>query len=145
LNKRILALDYGDSRIGVAVSDALHITAQGICVIKRTKNIDEDINTIKKYIKEYDAGLVILGHPLNLSGEKGTRALVTEEFYDILKDKIDIPIKLWDERLSTKEAERALEAGGVNWRKKREVIDMMAAQIILSSYLDYNNNNLGGF
>ena len=55
-----------------------------------------------------------------------------------------MPVKLWDERLSTKEAERALEAGGVNWRKKREVIDMMAAQIILSSYLDYNNN-LGGF
>ena len=144
MKKRILALDYGDSRIGVAVSDALHITAQGICVIKRTKNIEEDIEKIKKYIKEYDTGLVILGQPLNLSGERGTRALVTEEFCDILKGKIDIPVELWDERLSTKEAERALEAGGVNWRKKREVIDMMAAQIILSSYLDYNNN-LGGF
>lgn len=144
LEKRILALDYGESRIGVAVSDALHITAQGICVIKRTKNIKEDINKIKGYIKEYDAGLVILGNPLNLSGEKGARALITEEFFEILKKELDIPVKLWDERLSTKEAERALEAGGVNWRKKREVIDMMAAQIILSSYLDFNNN-LGGF
>ncbi len=144
LDKRILALDYGEARIGVAVSDALHITAQGICVIKRTKNIKEDIEKIKKHIKDYDAGLVILGNPLNLSGEKGARAQITEEFYNILKKELDVPVKLWDERLSTKEAERALEAGGVNWRKKREVIDMMAAQIILSSYLDYNNN-LGGF
>ena len=79
-----------------------------------------------------------------MNGEKGTRAQITEEFYEILKKELDVPVKLWDERLSTKEAERALEAGGVNWRKKREVIDMMAAQIILSSYLDYNNN-LGGF
>ncbi|WP_290776284.1 Holliday junction resolvase RuvX [Anaerofustis sp.] len=145
MEKRILAIDYGDSRIGIAVSDALHITAQGVGVIKRTKNLDTDIEQIKKYIKDYDAGLVILGNPLNLNGEKGKRALVTEEFYEILKDKVEIPVKLWDERLSTKEAERALEAGGVNWRKKREVIDMMAAQIILSSYLDYNNNNIGGF
>ena len=144
MKKRILALDYGDSRIGVSVSDALHITAQGICVIKRTKNLDEDIKKIEKYIKEYDTGLVVLGHPLNLNGERGKRAIVTEEFCEILKEKIDIPVVLWDERLSTKEAERALEAGGVNWRKKREVIDMMAAQIILSSYLDYNNN-VGGF
>ena len=75
MKKRILALDYGDSRIGVAVSDALHITAQGICVIKRTKNLDEDIKKIEKYIKEYDTGLVVLGHPLNLNGERGKRAI----------------------------------------------------------------------
>lgn len=146
MKKRILCLDYGESRIGVAVSDALHITAQGVCVIKRNKNKDvkDDIKKINEYISQYDAGLVIVGNPLNLSGEKGTRAIITEEFFNILTDEIDVPTKLWDERLSTKEAERALEAGGVNWRKKREVIDMMAAQIILSSYLDFNNN-LGGF
>lgn len=134
--KRILALDLGESRIGVAVSDLLGVTAQGVGVIKRT-NEKEDFDKIKAYIKEYDAKLIILGNPINMDGTKGTRAIITEEFYNKLQAEIDIEIKLWDERLTTKQAERALEEAGVNWKKKREVIDMMAAQLILSSYLDF--------
>ena len=139
MEKRILGLDFGDARIGVAVSDALGITAQGAAVIKRTINIEDAIEQIKKYVREYDVGLIILGHPINLSGERGERAVVTENFHELLIKSVDVPVKLWDERLSTKEAERALDEGGVNWRKRKGVIDMMAAQIILSSYLDFNS------
>ncbi len=139
MEKRILGLDFGDARIGVAVSDALGITAQGVAVIKRTRNIEDAIEQIKKYVREYDVGLIILGHPINLSGERGERAVVTENFHELLIKSVDVPVKLWDERLSTKEAERALDEGGVNWRKRKGVIDMMAAQIILSSYLDFNS------
>lgn len=139
MEKRILGLDFGDSRIGVAVSDALGITAQGVGVIRRQRNIDADIKQIQNYIDKYDAGLIILGHPINLSGQRGERAVITEHFHELLIKSVEIPVKLWDERLSTKEAERALDEGGVNWRKRRDVVDMMAAQIILSSYLDYNS------
>ncbi len=142
-NKRILALDFGESRIGVAVSDMLLITAQGVGVIKRT-SLKDDINKIKEYVKEYDCFKIVLGNPINLDGKDGTRAVITKEFYEKLKNHFDIDIVLWDERLSTKEAERALEMDNVKWRKKRDVIDMMAAQIILSSYLDYNKFNNGG-
>ena len=139
MQNRILGLDFGDARIGVAVSDPLGITAQGVGVIKRASNIDNDLAQIKKYIDKYEVGLVILGHPINLSGQKGERAVITEHFHELLIKAVDVPVKLWDERLSTKEAERALDAGGVNWRKRKGVIDMMAAQLILSSYLDFNS------
>ena len=139
MDKRILGLDYGDARIGVAVSDALGITAQGVGVIKRGRYVENDIEEIKGYIEQYDAGLVILGHPINLSGERGERAVITEDFHELLLKSVDVPVKLWDERLSTREAERALDEGGVNWRKRKEVVDMMAAQLILTSYLDFNS------
>ncbi len=143
LDKRIIALDVGDSRIGVSVSDLLGMTAQGVGVINR-KNISQDIDKIKEYIKEYDCGLIIVGNPINMDGQIGTRAIITKEFCDILKENVQNEIKLWDERLSTREAERALELEKVHWKKKKEVIDMMAAQIILASYLDYTNLK-GGF
>ena len=134
---RAIALDVGDSRIGVAISDGLGFTAQGIGVIKRT-NLNKDLEQIKKYILDYNAKLIVVGNPINLDGTTGPRAIITQEFFNKL-DVINIEKILWDERLSTNQAQRALDEAGVNWRKKREVIDMMAAQIILQSYIDYKN------
>ena len=137
LTKRIMCLDLGESRTGVAVSDLLGITAQGAGVIQ-CRSFDEDITEFLKIIKEKDVGLVVVGYPLNMDGTEGAKAQRVKEQYNILKEKLPCDVILWDERLSTKEAERAFDQTGKNWKKKINVIDEMAAQIILQSYLDSN-------
>ena len=137
LTQRIMCLDLGESRTGVAVSDMLGITAQGAGVI-RCKSFDEDICEFIKIINEKNVGLVVVGYPLNMDGTEGAKAQRVKEQFNILKEKLPCNVVLWDERLSTKEAERAFDQTGKNWKKKRNVIDEMAAQIILQSYLDSN-------
>lgn len=137
LTKRIMCLDLGEARTGVAVSDIMGITAQGAGVIQ-CKTFDEDIKEFKKIINEKDVGSVVVGYPLNLDGSEGAKAQKVKAQYEILKEALPCEVILWDERLSTKEAERAFEQTGKNWKKKRNVIDEMAAQIILQSYLDSN-------
>ena len=135
---RKLGLDFGDKRIGVAVSDALGITAQGKGYISRT-DLKKDLEIIKDYIKKYSIGEIIVGMPRNMDGSYGPRAEKTQEFVNFLNNNLKISIKTWDERLSSKEAERVLIKADMSRKKRKEVIDKMAASLILDSYLKANN------
>lgn len=135
---RKLGLDFGDKRIGVAISDALGITAQGKGYISRT-DLKKDLEVIKEYIKKYSIDEIIVGMPRNMDGSYGPRAKKTQEFVNFLNNNLKISIKTWDERLSSKEAERVLIKADMSRKKRKEVIDKMAASLILDSYLKANN------
>ncbi|MFW5999337.1 MAG: Holliday junction resolvase RuvX [Halanaerobiaceae bacterium] len=144
---RILALDYGSKRIGVAVSDALGLTAQGKGVITR-KDLREDLKKIEEYIDEYNVEKIIVGMPRNMDGSYGPRAEKTRQFITFLRRRLTLPVETWDERLSSAEAERVLISGDVSRAKRKKVIDQVAAAIILQGYLDSkdrggNNNGRG--
>jgi len=133
---RILCLDIGDKYIGVAVSDALGITAQGVGTLKRNNN-DDDILEIIKMVQKYNAEKIIVGLPKNMNGSLGPQGKKVIEFVDILKENIEIPATEWDERLSTKSAEKILLEGNVSRKKRKRVIDKVAAVFILQNYLDF--------
>jgi putative Holliday junction resolvase len=138
---RVLALDTGEKRIGVAVSDPLGIIAQGVTVISR-KDIDSDMNAIKKIADEYKADSVVVGMPVNMDGTRGRSAEKVTEFVEILKSRLTIPVNTYDERLSTKESEKFLISADVSRKKRKSVIDKMAAQLILESYLERLKHNV---
>lgn len=129
-----MALDYGEKTIGVAVSDALKITAQGKEVIRRT-NLKADMKRITEIIREEEVERLVVGLPRNMNGTLGPRAEQTLKFIEKLRQRISLPIDTWDERLSTMEAERTLIAGDISRQKRRRVIDKLAAVIILQGYL----------
>ena len=132
---RILGLDMGSKRIGLAVSDALGITAQGLVTLER-KDEKTVLEFLKNIIKEKDVTEIVVGLPLNMDGSSGEQAKNAEGFADILKEKFGLPVKLWDERLSTMEVERIMIAGGASRAKRKKKIDKLAAQVILQGYLD---------
>ena len=132
---RIMALDVGSRTIGIACSDALLMTAQGIETIRRT-SLENDFNRLRELISEYEVHELVVGMPKNMNGTKGERAEKTEEFVEKMKEVIDLPITFWDERLSTVMAERQLIAADVSRKKRKDVIDKMAAVVILQGYLD---------
>lgn len=132
---RIMALDVGSRTIGIACSDALLMTAQGIETIRRT-SLENDFNRLRELISEYEVHELVVGMPKNMNGTKGDRAEKTEEFVEKMKAVIDLPITFWDERLSTVMAERQLIAADVSRKKRKGVIDKMAAVVILQGYLD---------
>ena len=132
---RIMSLDVGSRTIGIACSDALLMTAQGIETIRRT-SLEKDFNRLQELIAEYEVHELVVGMPKNMNGTKGERAEKTEEFVEKMKEVIDLPITFWDERLSTVMAERQLIAADVSRKKRKDVIDKMAAVVILQGYLD---------
>lgn len=132
---RIMALDVGSRTIGIACSDALLMTAQGIETIRRT-SLENDFNRLRELISEYEVHELVVGMPKNMNGTKGDRAEKTEEFVKKMKAVIDLPVTFWDERLSTVMAERQLIAADVSRKKRKGVIDKMAAVVILQGYLD---------
>lgn len=132
---RIMALDVGSHTIGIACSDALLMTAQGIETIRRT-SLENDFNRLRELISEYEVHELVVGMPKNMNGTKGERAEKTEEFVEKMKAVIDLPVTFWDERLSTVMAERQLIAADVSRKKRKGVIDKMAAVVILQGYLD---------
>ena len=132
---RIMALDVGSRTIGIACSDALLLTAQGIETIRRT-SLEKDFNRLRELISEYEVHELVVGMPKNMNGTKGDRAEKTEEFVEKMKAVIDLPVTFWDERLSTVMAERQLIAADVSRKKRKGVIDKMAAVVILQGYLD---------
>ena len=132
---RIMALDVGSRTIGIACSDALLMTAQGIETIRRT-SLENDFNRLRELISEYEVNELVVGMPKNMNGTKGDRAEKTEEFVEKMKAVIDLPVTFWDERLSTVMAERQLIAADVSRKKRKGVIDKMAAVVILQGYLD---------
>ncbi len=132
---RILALDLGNKRIGVAVSDELEVLARALATLPaRGRNADAE--AIAALAAEQEAGRVILGLPLSLSGEDGPQALKVRKFGTYLAGVLSVPLEYWDERFTTVEAARLLRANGVAPRKQRDQIDATAAAILLQSYLD---------
>ena len=132
---RIMALDVGSRTIGIACSDALLMTAQGIETIRRT-SLENDFNRLRELISEYEVHELVVGMPKNMNGTKGERAEKTEAFVEKMKEVISTPVVFWDERLSTVMAERQLIAADVSRKKRKGVIDKMAAVVILQGYLD---------
>jgi putative holliday junction resolvase len=132
---RILGLDVGDRTIGIAVSDPLGLTAQGITTINRKKE-DDDIAELKKICAEYSVETIVCGLPKNMNGTVGEQGQKVLEFCNILKDKVEIPIKMWDERLTTAAAERAMLEANLSRAKRKKIVDKMAATYILQGYLD---------
>lgn len=132
---RIMSLDVGSRTIGIACSDALLMTAQGIETIRRT-SLEKEFNRLQELITEYEVHELVVGMPKNMNGTKGERAEKTEEFVEKMKEVIDLPVTYWDERLSTVMAERQLIAADVSRKKRKSVIDKMAAVVILQGYLD---------
>jgi putative Holliday junction resolvase len=132
---RVLGIDYGDRHIGLAVSDKLLLTAQGLGSY-RSKNRDEDKIYFKELVSKYEIGEIVLGLPLRMDGSPGTRVEKTKEFAAWLKKILKIPIIFWDERLTTKQALRILGQQKIKAKRKKTLEDQAAASVILSSYLE---------
>ncbi len=140
--RRILALDLGDRRIGVAVSDELGITAQGVTTIHR-RSWAADLGEIARLVHEWDAEAILVGWPLTLEGTVGPRALIVEAFIKRLEGVVRVPITTWDERFSTVTAERVLLDADLSRAKRRQVVDKTAAVVILQHFLDARSNRDG--
>jgi putative holliday junction resolvase len=133
---RILSLDIGEKRIGVAVSNPGGTIAQGMRVYYTSGSRSKDLAEIGDIIREFEVARVVVGLPKNLDGSLGTKAKEIMRFADSLRDTTGVPVDLWDERFSTDEAHRIFDMAAVKRKKRRGSIDMMAAQIILQGYLD---------
>ncbi|MFH1837102.1 MAG: Holliday junction resolvase RuvX [Candidatus Omnitrophota bacterium] len=132
---RIMGLDIGTKNIGVAVSDETCALAQGREVILR-KNKEFVVSRVKELLDKFDVKEIIVGLPINMDGTKGKRAEDSIMFAELFKEKLSISVQLWDERLSTKEAEDIMIEADLSRKKRKGKIDMLAAQIILQGYLD---------
>ncbi|MEA4900434.1 Holliday junction resolvase RuvX [Desulfitobacterium sp.] len=136
---RIMGLDFGERTIGVAVSDELFWTAQGIKTIRRSKH---ELEELEEIINQYEVKEIVLGYPKNMNGTLGPRAQLSEEFSVLLQGRFHLPVKLWDERLSTVAAQRSLIQADVSRAKRKKVIDKMAAVFILQGYLDHRQQKI---
>ncbi len=132
---RIFGLDYGDVRIGLAVSDLTGLIAQTVGVIDG-RDDEKRLALLDGYIASYQPTCIVLGYPLNMNGSKGERAEKTEAFQAVLQKRYGLPVVLWDERLSSMAAHRTLEEAGISGKKRRGKVDPLAAVFILQAYLD---------
>jgi putative Holliday junction resolvase len=132
---RIMGLDFGTKRIGVAMSDELLLTAQGRETIQR-KELKSDLSLIKGMIDSNDVNEVIVGLPLNMNGTYSEKTREAVLFVDELIKTVNVPVKTWDERLTSMQADRAMLEGDMSRARRRRLSDKLAAQIILQSYLD---------
>lgn len=135
---KILALDVGEKRIGIAVSDPLGIVARGLEVLHRS-DLPSDLRAIQRIVEEQGAGRILVGHPVNMDGSEGEMAIKIRGFAERLMAHLGEdgpPVQLWDERLSTEVAEGVLEERGIGWRERKSVVDQVAAAVILQEYLD---------
>lgn len=133
---RVLGIDFGQARIGFALSDPLKIFASGLENYKRKKNLDEDIQHILDIIKQNDVDTIVFGYPLNMDGTKGVKCQETQEFAQLLSQKTDTKIEFQDERLTTVSAHKMLIDSGYKTKDRRQVVDEVASCIILQAYLD---------
>lgn len=132
--QRLMGLDVGDRRIGVAVSDALGLTAQPVLTLVRA-NKKQDLKSIQRLLRKYDCAAIVVGNPLYMSGDQSPQAAKAQAFAQFLRDETGLPVHLWDERLTTAEAHRHLHASGRPGSEHRTVVDQVAAVLILESYL----------
>jgi putative pre-16S rRNA nuclease len=131
---RILAIDYGSRRMGLAVSDPLGITAQGLETLER-KNKRADFGRLERTIREYQVREIVLGNPLRMSGQEGTQSQKVAEFAEELRQRFQLPVHLWDERLTSAEANRLLRENEVSLKRRAQAVDRMAAVLILQSFM----------
>lgn len=132
---RVLGLDVGDRRIGVALSDALGATAQPLTVLER-RGLGQDVEAIAALATGHQAAAVVVGLPLTMQGKQGEQAKRVLAFVEALRNRLSCPVHLMDERLTTRQGERALLETDTSRRKRKRLIDQVAAQLILQSYLD---------
>ncbi len=133
--RRILALDVGKKRIGLAISDELGLTAQGLETLHRTR-IREDLGALATLIRTRGVKLLLIGRPVHMSGSISRQAIYTEEFAQRLQERTHLPVEFWDERLTSVEAERVLRDGGATLAQKKLAVDRMSAVLLLESYLE---------
>ncbi|MBC7258405.1 MAG: Holliday junction resolvase RuvX [Chloroflexi bacterium] len=131
----VVGLDVGRRRIGVAASDPTGFLASGVRVIQRA-TLERDVEAVRSLVESLGAAQVVVGYPLSMSGEAGPQAEETERFVEALRLRTSVPVILWDERLSTLEADRRMQEAGVSGRERRQRVDVAAAILILQSYLD---------
>ncbi|PJI06686.1 MULTISPECIES: Holliday junction resolvase RuvX [Clostridium] len=132
---RILGIDVGNKTIGIALSDPLGYTAQGITTIRR-KNEEEDIKQLKELCEKYEVDTIVCGLPKNMNGTIGFQSEKVLKFCDVIKENINVPIKMWDERLTTVAANKAMLEADLSRKKRKKIVDKMAATYILQGYLD---------
>ncbi len=136
---RIMGLDFGSKTVGVAISDPLLITAQGIEIIRRKEEnkLRQTLARIEELIVEYEVEEIVLGMPKNMNATEGIRVELTNEFKEKLERRTGLPVALWDERLTTVAADKAMMEAGIRREKRKDYVDMIAATLILQGYLDY--------
>lgn len=136
---RIMGLDYGSKTVGVAVSDALGLTAQGIEIVRRKSEnkLRQTLTRIEEIAKEYGVEKIVLGFPKHMNNDIGERAEKSLEFKEMLERRTGLPVVMWDERLTTVEADRTMMETGIRRENRKEYVDMIAAVFILQGYLDY--------
>lgn len=135
---RILGLDYGTKTVGVAVSDPLLITAQGLEIIRRDSEakIRKTLQRIEELCKEYEVEKIVLGYPKNMNGTDGERAEKSLEFKEMLERRTGIPVIMWDERLTTVSADKVMMESGIRRENRKNFVDEIAAMFILQNYLE---------
>lgn len=135
---RVLGLDYGSKTVGVAVSDPLGLTAQGVETVwrKQENKLRRTLARIEEIISEYQVTEIVLGYPKNMNNTVGERAEKSLEFKEMLEKRTGLPVVMWDERLTTMAADRTLEETGVNKEDRKQYLDQVAAVFILQGYLD---------
>lgn len=135
---RIMGLDFGSKTVGVAISDELLITAQGIEIIRRKEEnkLRQTLARIEELIVEYNVTEIVLGYPKNMNDTLGERVHLTEEFKEKLERRTGLPVSLWDERLTTVAADRIMMEAGVRRENRKDYVDQIAATLILQGYLD---------
>lgn len=135
---RIMGLDFGSKTVGVAVSDSLLVTAQGVEIIRRKEEnkLRQTLARIEELIMEYEVKEIVLGLPKNMNATEGARAELTLEFKDKLERRTGLPVHMWDERLTTVAADRTMMEAGIRREKRKQYVDMIAAVLILQGYLD---------
>jgi putative holliday junction resolvase len=132
---RILGLDYGEKRIGVAIYDELGLTAQGLpTIMRKTKKHDWEI--LESLIRNYKVEKIVIGYPVRLDGSEGVQCEKVNRFTTLLEATFSLPVVKWPETLTTKEAEEILINSGVRWEKRKKMVDKLAACLILQGYLD---------
>lgn len=138
---RIMGLDFGSKTVGVAISDSLLITAQGIEIIRRKEEnkLRQTLARIEELAAEYEVTEIVLGLPKNMNATEGVRAELTQEFKDKLERRTGLPVSMWDERLTTVAADKIMMEAGVRRENRKNYVDMIAAVLILQGYLDRRN------
>lgn len=139
---RIMGLDFGSKTVGVAISDALLMTAQGIEIIRRKEEnkLRQTLARIEELIVEYEVEEIVLGLPKNMNATEGIRAELTMEFKEKLERRTGLPVHMWDERLTTVAADKTMMEAGIRREKRKDYVDMIAATLILQGYLDLRAN-----
>jgi putative Holliday junction resolvase len=137
----LLGLDVGSRTIGLAVSDLLGITAQGLPTYRR-KNKRADLQELERVLREYEIVEIVVGYPLHMSGDQSAGSLRIQEFAELLRTRFGLPVHLWDERLTTAEAQRVLRDSAMSTRRRSAVVDQLAAVLILQAFMENRRSNL---